>query len=194
MCCIKPLHKTSLKRLRYTKFFKSSPRLNWSGGREDDGPKQKHHLSGSDFTIMFVLYPWNMKTQNFVSWTFRKTTLAFPVFNANISLILNISNASHECRLGEKYVVEQHSVEMFDDTYREMHKDENGEKDDSDLQETSRVAFRLLTVPAMFEARQWYTPLSWSCDCHILISQICIQLVLWWCRCQKLQLENVTGE
>ena len=127
MCCIKPLHITSLKRLRYTKFFKSSPRLNWSGGREDDGPKQKHHLSGSDFTIMFVLYPWNMKTPNFVSWTFRKTTLAFPVFNVNITLILiwvdckinlNISNASHECRLGEKYVVEQHSVEMFDDKDR----------------------------------------------------------------------------
>ena len=37
---------------------------------------------------------------------------------------------------------------------------------DPDSHETSRVAFLLLTVPAMFDARQWQTPLSISWDAN----------------------------
>ena len=58
------------------------------------------------------------------------------------------------------------------DTNEDMHKEKGkvwgcgwewGNGWNYDSHETSRVAFRLLTVPAIFEARQWYTPLSISC-------------------------------
>ena len=52
--------------------------------------------------------------------------------------------------------------------YDEHYDDHDNDHDHHDhySHETSRVAFRLLTVPAMFDARQWQTPLSISWDAN----------------------------